>query len=313
MKKSIAVIGQGFVGHALASIFIERNVKVYAYDITGKAAFGSIKTSATSIAEFVEICETDVEFSNMYFVCLPTPMLDTGEADLSIVDGVLREISVTPRINKARHRIAIVKSTVPPGSTQKWNDDLEPLDLHVVFNPEFLVERTALHDMRHQDRVILGGPKTSAAKVKLVYEHVFPNVPVVKTSSTNAEMVKYVANCFLATKVSFANEMYQICAGLQKNGLDVDYDRIIECATLDKRLGTSHWKVPSMESDENGNPLFGFSLSCFPKDINALMSLAKSMDIDPKVLQGVWQKNIEVRPGKDWEKMEGRAVSKKKP
>jgi UDPglucose 6-dehydrogenase len=113
----------------------------------------------------------------------------------------------------------------------------------------------------------------------------------------SAEMVKYVANCFLATKVSFANEIYQIC-----KAIGVDYNGVIETAMLDNRLGTSHWKVPGPDGH------FGFGLTCFPKDLNALIKLAELNGVDPKVMKAVWEKNLEVRPERDWELMKGRAV-----
>lgn len=110
-------------------------------------------------------------------------------------------------------------------------------------------------------------------------------------------MIKYLANCFLATKVSFANEMYQIC-----DKLGARYDKVIELATLDSRLGTSHWKVPGPDGH------FGFGLTCFPKDINALIKLSEQLGVDPKMLKTAWEKNLEVRPEKDWEQLKGRAV-----
>ena len=110
-------------------------------------------------------------------------------------------------------------------------------------------------------------------------------------------MVKYVTNSFLATKVSFANEMYQICSGLE-----VDYDKVIEYACYDERLGKSHWSVPGPDGD------FGFGGHCFPKDINALMDVAFKMGVDPSILMAVDKKNNKVRQNKDWLDMKGRAV-----
>jgi UDPglucose 6-dehydrogenase len=114
-------------------------------------------------------------------------------------------------------------------------------------------------------------------------------------------MVKYVTNCFLATKVSFANEIKQIC-----DKLDIDYDKVVEYSTKDKRLGTSHWAVPGHDGH------FGFGLTCFPKDLNALIATATSLGVDPKVMIAVWEKNLEVRPEKDWEKLIGRAITNDK-
>jgi nucleotide sugar dehydrogenase len=173
----------------------------------------------------------------------------------------------------------------------------------VIFNPEFLTEANALNDMRNQNRIVLGGPRPWINQVKQIFQTAFPSVPLVKTSSTTAEMVKYLTNNFLTVKVTFANEMAQICETLDKSGLDVDYDKVVEYAKYDKRLGDSHWSVPGPDGSR------GYGGHCFPKDINAMISVAKGMGVDPMVLQAAWDKNLEVRSNKDWEKQVGRAVS----
>jgi UDPglucose 6-dehydrogenase len=326
--KSISVIGQGFVGGSLCTVMAERGFEVYVYDKAGKVAEGGIPLierdskrlemagvpnveqlpgEDTPVQQFVKECELQTNFSKVYFVCLPTPMFEDGEADLSIVERVLNELASIPG-----ERVAVVKSTVPPGSTEKWNKLFEKTGLRVVFSPEFLTEANALDDMRNQDRIVLGGPRPWINTVKQVFETAFPNVPIVKTSSSTAEMVKYVTNIHLAVKVALANEFYQICNALDAAGANIDYDKVIEYATLDQRLGKSHWKVPGpMPADDTGLPALGFSGSCFVKDLNALMSIAKTLGVDPKVMAGAWQKNLEVRPQRDWEKLVGRAVSKK--
>ena len=111
-------------------------------------------------------------------------------------------------------------------------------------------------------------------------------------------MVKYLTNTFLSTKVSFANEIYQIC-----QEVDVDYDKVVEYATLDERLGKSHWMVPGHDGD------FGFGGHCFPKDLSALIKLSEDLNTTNNVLKSVRDTNDEVRGNRDWEKMKGRAVS----
>ena len=112
-------------------------------------------------------------------------------------------------------------------------------------------------------------------------------------------MVKYMTNTFLATKVSFANEMFEIC-----ERLGIDYDKVTEYATYDERLGKSHWAVPGPDGH------YGFGGSCFPKDINALIDVAKTkLDLYPHTLIGAWNTNLEVRPEEDWKKLRGRAVT----
>jgi UDPglucose 6-dehydrogenase len=307
LKKSIAVIGQGFVGGSLTSVFSEHGFNVYAYDKAGKLAQGAHSLSNTwTLKGMIDYAERSPEakeekFTGVYFVCLPTPMFEDGSADLSIVESVLDELAEIPG-----ERIAAVKSTVSPGSTENWNKKYDGTGLHIVFNPEFLTEANALDDMRNQNRIILGGPRPWINVVKQVFGAAFPKVPIVKTSSTTAEMVKYLTNNFLTVKVAFANEMAQVCEALDKSGLNVDYDKVVEYAKYDRRLGDSHWAVPGPDGHR------GYGGHCFPKDVNAMIDVAIKSGIDPKVLRASWEKNLEVRQDRDWETQIGRAISKRK-
>ena len=184
--KSIAVIGQGFVGGSLTTVFAERGFDVYAYDKAGKYSKGSLPSHGDPVAGYpgsiAELIGDNEEggtpgFSNVYFVCLPTPMYEDGSADLSIVEGALDELSLMPG-----ERIAVVKSTVPPGSTEKWNKKYEGTGLHIIFNPEFLTEANALDDMRNQSRIILGGPRPWINTIKQIFQTAFPKVTLIKTS-----------------------------------------------------------------------------------------------------------------------------------
>jgi UDPglucose 6-dehydrogenase len=131
-----------------------------------------------------------------------------------------------------------------------------------------------------------------------MFRKAFRDILIIKTASEIAEMIKYMTNCFLATKVSFANEIKQIC-----DSCDIDYDKVIEYMLHDKRLGSTHFSVPGPDGR------VGFGGSCFPKDINALISFAQDLGVEPQVLTAAWEKNLEVRPEKDWELLKGRAVS----
>jgi UDPglucose 6-dehydrogenase len=186
---------------------------------------------------------------------------------------------------------------MPPGTTKSFNEKYDKIN--AVFNPEFLTEANYIDDFKNQNRIIIGCDSDDFIKIKGLYEKVFKGVPIIITSSTTAEMVKYTANCFLATKVSFANEIKQICEKIQ-----VDYDEVIKCATYDDRLGTSHWKVPGPDGR------LGFGGSCFPKDINALIYFTENLDINLNVVKAAWETNLRVRPERDWEDLKGRAVNK---
>ena len=302
MKRTISVIGQGFVGGSLTTVFSEKGFNVIVYDKAGKVAPGANDYRSSSLSDLVKFTEAQEGFSGIYFACLPTPMFEDGSADLSIVEGVLDELSTIPG-----ERIVVIKSTIPPGSTEKWNEKYSSTGLRIIFNPEFLTERTAVEDMRNQNRIILGGPRPWINSVKQIFRIAFNNVPIIKTSSTTAEMIKYLTNNFLTVKVAFANEMAQICEALDASGLNIDYDKVIEYASYDERVGSSHWNVPGPDGKR------GYGGHCFPKDINAMISIAKNHNVDPKILKAAWEKNLEVRhpEDRDWEKMAGRAVSRK--
>ena len=271
----IGIIGQGFVGNAVYQKF-KNYYDVLTYDLDESKCNSS---------------EQETLDNKIVFVCLPTPMKSDGRCDTSLVEYAIKRCS-----EFGIAKTVVIKSTVSPGTTARLNS-LYP-NMSVVFNPEFLTERNAINDYENQTRIILGGPRPGTTELKQVFSKVFPKAHIIKTDSTHAEMVKYLTNSFLATKVSFANEMYQIC-----EGLDVDYDKVIEYATQDERLGDSHWNVPGPDGD------FGYGGHCFPKDVKALMVVAEDMDIIPLMLAATDVKNNEVRKNRDWEQMKGRAVS----
>jgi len=270
---TIGVIGQGYVGTAIKLGF-QDHYNVITYD-----KFDLAKSTHSKIADLVE--ETKV-----IFVCVPTPMRKDGTCYTGIVEEVIREINET-----ANDHIVVIKSTVPPGTTDRFNHEFS--NVTVIFNPEFLTEENFLDDFKNQNRIILGGSRKGTNKLRQIYSKVFPKATIVKTGDKHAEMVKYFTNCFLATKVSFANEMYNIC-----RQLDLDYDKVVEYAIYDERLGKSHWAVPGPDGD------FGFGGHCFPKDLSAIINSFDTYGL----LEAVEQVNDQVREDRDWEHMVGRAV-----
>lgn len=280
---NIGIIGQGFVGSAVYE-GMKNYFDVFAFDKDPKKFSNAIGISGV------------VRNTEVTFLCVPTPMRKTGECDLSIISSALNEISDCVDEHGKESYIVIIKSTIPPGTTEMFDKKFD--NIHIVFNPEFLTEANANEDYKNQNRIIIGGERPGTTKVKQIFSKAFPKVPVIKTSSTIAEMIKYVTNTFLATKVSFANEMYQIC-----QELNIDYDKVIEYARYDERLGNSHWGVPGPDGD------LGYGGHCFPKDIAALQYVAKQMGISTKILNASIEKNREVRTDKDWESQIGRAVS----
>ena len=277
----VGIVGQGFVGKALKAGF-EKYYEVDTLDLD--------KDKCS-----VDYLEDLVELANIIFVCVPTPMKKDGSCDVSIVEAVVKDINDMVVSRNVSGRVVVIKSTVAPGTTERLNKICH--NIQVVFNPEFLTESNYIEDFRNQNRIILGGPRPGITKVKRFYSKIFPKTTIVKTGSTIAEMVKYTTNTFLATKVSFANEIKMI-----SDKLGIDYDKVIEYATYDERLGKSHWAVPGPDGH------LGFGGSCFPKDLNALIKTAEELDIFTNVLNSVWDTNLDVRPEEDWQELKGRAV-----
>ena len=271
----IGIIGQGFVGNAVYQKF-KQFYDVFTYD----------KISSLSNSSYEDlIIKCDV-----IFVCLPTPMNNDGSCNIEIVNEVLS------KLNKDTNATVVIKSTVLPGTTENFNNQYS--NINIVFNPEFLTERNAIEDFNNQNRIILGGPRPGTTKLVQLYSYVFPKAHIIKTGSTHAEMIKYFTNCFLATKVSFSNEMYELCSSL-----NLDYDKVVEYASLDKRLGNSHWAVPGPDGD------FGYGGHCFPKDLAAIIKMTDDFGTVNNILKSVKKTNIKVRKERDWESMKGRAIT----
>jgi UDPglucose 6-dehydrogenase len=277
----IGIIGKGFVGSAVEYGFTcekNLNAEIKVFDINPK-----LKTHSL---------EDTINKSDYIFLSLPTPANPDGTIHLDIVDNALAEIDKS--LNN--DCIILLRSTVVPGTSQLFAKKYPKLQL--VFNPEFLTEKNANYDFINQSRIILGGNKHLTEKVATLYNWRFDNsIPIIQTNYETAEFIKYVNNCFLATKVSFMNEMKLIA-----NQIDIDWDKTIEGFTLDPRVGNSHVSVPGHDGK------YGFGGSCFPKDMQALINFSESLNIDSKILKAAWDTNLKVRPEKDWETLEGRAV-----
>ena len=278
----IGILGQGYVGSAIKIGFEKKYKNLNTFD--------KYKRFSSTVSSLEELTKS----SNIIFICLPTPMKENGECDIGIVEKEIIKIDQY----STEPKIIVIKSTVPPGTTKKI--DTKSKNINIVFNPEFLTEQNFIEDFKKQNRIVLGGNEKSVQVIEKVYKRIFPATTIIKTDATTAEMIKYLTNTFLATKVSFANEIKMIC-----DKIDVDYDEVVEYSLYDKRLGNSHWAVPGPDGK------LGFGGSCFPKDINALIYFAKEKGLDLDLLQSVWETNLKVRPEKDWEDLKGRAVVKK--
>ena len=287
LKQKIGIIGRGFVGSAVEFGFSPNtgcDAEVRVYDKDPSKSLHSL--------------EETVNESDIIFLSVPTPSNKDGSMNLDIVRQVLQDIS---DVNVVNDNIVLLRSTVIPGTTRKLNSEFKNVNL--IFNPEFLTERSAKFDFINQPRFILGcGDEVmdryrSEQVADLFRDRFGESIPVVETNYETAELIKYMNNCYFATKVSFLNEMYQIAL---ESG--VDWETALDGFVRDGRIGHSHMNVPGPDGK------LGFGGSCFPKDIQAIINYGESLNLNMNTLKGVWNTNLEVRPEKDWENLKGRAI-----
>ena len=288
MKFTIGIIGRGFVGSAVAHGFspaVGYDANILIYDIDPKKSVNSLQEVVTK--------------SEIVFISVPTPSDERGCINLEILDACLEEVDKTCSLNKSYDSIFLIRSTVVPGTTNAFQEKYKNLKL--VFNPEFLTERSALFDFISQTRIILGGLEKNISLVKRLYQDRFgENLSILTTDFQTAELIKYVCNNYFAVKVSFLNEMRLI-----SDAVGANWETVIEGFLRDGRIGNSHTQVPGPDGK------FGFGGSCFPKDIQAMINFGNLNNIDLSTLKGAWKTNLKVRPEKDWEELIGRAVLKK--
>ncbi len=273
MKRyKVGIIGNGFVGEAQAFAFSPiADLRIYDVD----------PLRATHSKEEIDECD-------FIFVCVPTPMKKDGSQDLTYIENVFKHAKEGP--------IYIIKSTILPGTTHRLQRAYPQLS--IIFSPEFLTERTAKLDMLTQARIILGGDKKHTQEVKNLFEQRFKNRHIIETDSTTAELVKYMNNTFFATKVSIINEFK-----LLSDAIGADWSTALYGFASDGRIGDSHLHVPGPDGR------LGYGGTCFPKDVNALLTFAETNGVKMHTIEGGWKTNLEVRPEKDWEQDKGRAVS----
>lgn len=271
----IGVIGWGFVGQATGLGFgSNKENEIFWYD--------KFKESQNTLTEVIEKSE-------YIFVCVPTPIFDDYSGmDMSIVKGVIDEVA--PKI-QGTGKILVIKSTSLPGTTAEMQKKYPEVDF--AMNPEFLTQVNANADFLKPSRTVLGVSKKEVGeKMVNLYKTILdPSQKYIVTDTTSAEVVKYMSNLILASKVLLANEFYELSRAVGAN-----YDEVRQAVEADPRIGT-HLGVPGPDGD------VGFGGACFPKDMVGILGVAKQVNVDVSALNAIWEKNLKVRKNRDWEKM----------
>jgi len=292
----IAVIGGGYVGLVSGACFAELGNDVTIIEID-PAKVLAINEQQPPIYEIgledllkkhignrlcASITYDSVASADIIFICVGTPPNSDGSANLSYIESASAMIGAARR-TVPTYCVVVVKSTVPPGTTAKivcpgvlQSAHKTEGEIGFVMNPEFLREGRAIADFMHPDRIVIGSADDRAFNYVAEAYHKI-DVPVIRTSLSAAEMIKYTSNAFLAMKISFSNEIGNICKQLH-----IDVYEVMRGVGLDHRIGTQFL-----------NAGVGFGGSCFPKDVSSLISLAKAIGEDPLILHAVLKVNTQ--------------------
>ena len=254
-----------------------KNVIIAGYGFVGKAVASAI--SHNTILHIVDPKENDNRVSNFenadgLIICVGTPSTDYYDCDISQILAVLSD--TPPRIP------ILIKSTVPPDYLERIS---YTFDQHsICYSPEFLRAVSANDDFKNQGYMVIGGDDRDNQWENL-FKNTLPNCKTfIHTTITEASMIKYATNCFLSTKVSFFNQLYDIC---EING--ADYNKVRDALLHDARIGDSHMQVPGPDGSR------GFGGACFPKDTKAFSHYAERIDADISVLNSAIHYNNLIR------------------
>ncbi|WP_420539903.1 UDP-glucose dehydrogenase family protein [Paenibacillus polymyxa] len=289
----LAVIGTGYVGLVSGVCFAQKGNEVicvdleqYKIDMLNRAESPIYEPGIEELIalnleagrlEFTSDLDDAVRRSDIVILAVGTPSLANGEANLSYIEQAAADVGKAMN----GYKIIMTKSTVPVGTNEKIKDVVArhtSLSFDIVSAPEFLREGSAINDTLHPDRIIIGLDNTGLRETMVTLHQVFTD-KIYVTDIRSAEMIKYASNAFLATKISFINEIANIC---EKVGADVTC--VAEGMGMDKRIGSSFLQAG-----------IGYGGSCFPKDTNALIQIAGNVDYEFKLLKSVVEVNTDQR------------------
>jgi UDPglucose 6-dehydrogenase len=290
----IGIIGLGFVGLSLASVLGSKKYRIMGFDLdkdkslnikNGKAPFYEPRLEETmklalkqglSIEDNIDVIVNDCK---LIFITVGTPQKSDGSIDLTMIKSVIGKISQLLKNTKNKPAI-IIKSTVVPNTTLKvllpiLNKSGRKLgkEFGLITNPEFLRESMSIHDTENPHIIVLGGIKDKYMNmIKEFYQKIHRNAPIIITNNQTAELIKYTNNSFLATKISFINQISNICQSI----LGANVEDVAKAIGLDPRIGPLFL---------NAGP--GYGGSCLPKDVKAIINFSQKIGIDPILLNAV--------------------------
>ena len=294
----IAVIGLGFVGLTLSSVLASKGITTLGIDLDKEKCSKIVKGIPTFFepelkktlkkALMKNLLITDkvssINNCDFIFITVGTPQKKNGEIDLSFIKTVVKNVGKIIPKNKKKP-IILIKSTVIPGTMkdvilpilEKNSKKKAGKDFGLISNPEFLQESKAIHDTIKPHAIVLGGYRTQfMSKTRKFFSRFNPNTPIIITNHQTAEMIKYANNSFLATKISFINQLASICQEIP----DTNIDDVADAIGLDSRIGNQFL---------DAGP--GYGGSCLPKDMKAIINLSSKVGVKPTMLNAVEKTN----------------------
>jgi UDPglucose 6-dehydrogenase len=286
---NIGIVGYGIVGKAIEGGFKDK-CNIFVYD----PAYP--QRSLPSVNEVIAQSE-------FVFVAVPTPMTDVsgGPVDTSIMDKVMAEINAAC-IATGNFPIIIIKSAILPSRLRDYAGFFPKLKL--VKSPEYLTDKNSMEDFVNAELLVIGGQREHTDQVEQLFKEwsICKPCKVGHCDLIAAGFLKYMENCYLAMKVIFMNQFYDI---LKLSGSTSTWEEVAEIFHYDPRMGNSHYHVPGPDGD------FGFGGKCFPKDVNGFIYYAASLGYDLDLMKRVWEINLRIRKDIDWKTIKG-AVSESK-
>jgi UDPglucose 6-dehydrogenase len=282
-REALGVFGAGWVGLVTGACFADLGHRVVIRDVVPEKIealrSGSVPFHEPGLAGLIEKNRERLTFTldadelkaeaRIFFSCVDTPPLPSGEADLARVWSVVEDLGAPEGTT------LVMKSTVPVGTGERIRGELDPA-VGYVSNPEFLSEARGIDDFMHPDRIVIGAfEEEHGDRVAALYDVL--EAPVVRTTVASAEMIKLASNAFLATRISFINEIANV-----SEAVGADVDEVVGGMGLDRRIGSSYLR-----------PGIGYGGSCFPKDVSFLKLLAGSSGYEFRLLNSVIDVNDE--------------------
>lgn len=275
------IIGLGYVGSSLSYLCDNNKIKYNVCDINKKEGCFNYYSN---ISDLVKNSEKENE-TNWYFICVPTPNLESGECNIKIVEQLVKELDKKTK----KTSFILIKSTIPPGTCDDLSEKYK--NNKIIFNPEFLREDTYKEDVMNAKFLLLGCKNLELIELQQIfkmfretlYKH-NSQIDLISKTYKECEIYKYTLNTYLGMKIIYFNEVYEIC-----EKLNINYNNVKDLLKLDERIGKYGTAIPAHDG------YLGHGKSCLQKDLTGMMHVRRKLGLNSNILNEVRKRNLELR------------------